>query len=348
MHNNVEYRVIRNTPELEGFSSQWSELWREDTFATPFQSPEWLLPWWHHFGQAELRTAVIYQDGAAIGLLPFYVYRDPGTGERQLLLLGVGTMDYLDGVFSPRCSLDHVAKALGIVCETDGWDRMVASQLRPESLLFQALRRSRHSRLFEAEACSRIPAVPINGLPKHIRRNVRYYRNCALREGNLEFVVSDDSNWPQLFDDLQKLHAECWENRGEGGVLADERVSAWHREAIPGLLRARMLGLYSLRLNGEAIAIIYAVHDPLGGSSRKLYLYLMGYSTRHAVLSPGTLLLALAIEHAAEHEVGTVDLLRGDEAYKHLWHSEKIPTYGCTWFRGSAGVAAHDACGAVG
>jgi CelD/BcsL family acetyltransferase involved in cellulose biosynthesis len=339
MHNEMEYRVIQNTPELDGFFPQWRKLWREDPFATPFQSPEWLLPWWHQFGQPDLRAVVIYEGGAAIGFLPFYIYRDPGSRERQLLLLGVGTMDYLDGVFSPRCSLDNVEQALEIVCTTDGWDRMTALQLRPESLLFKALRRWRHSSLFEAEACSRIPAVSIKDLPKHVRRNVSYYRNCALREGNLEIVAANNSNWTDLFRDLEHLHAECWQNRGQSGVLADERVLAWHREAIPELIRARMLGLYSLRLNGEAIAAIYTVHDPPYRPNRKQYLYLTGYSTRHAALSPGTLLLALAIEHAAERDVRTVDLLRGNESYKHFGHSELIPTYGCTWIRSSTGVA---------
>lgn len=340
MPDEVTYRTIRNTQELDGLAPQWRALWREDPFATPFQSPEWLLPWWHHFGQSDLRATVIYQGGMAIGLLPFYVYRDRGTGERQLLLLGVGTMDYLDGVFSPRCSLAHVVRALEIVCAGHGWDRMVALQLRPESLLLKALRQSWHSSLFDAEPCSRIPAVPIKELPKHVRRNVRYYRNCAVREGNLEFIASNDSNWPEWFRELQQLHAECWKHRGQSGVMADERVLAWHREAIPELFRTQMLGLYSLRLNGEAIAAIYTVHDPPYRSNPKQYLYLMGYSMRHAALSPGTLLLALVVEYAVEHNVRTVELLRGDETYKHLWHSETIPTYGCTWLRPAIFTAA--------
>jgi hypothetical protein len=59
------------------------------------------------------------------------------------------------------------------------------------------------------------------------------------------------------------------------------------------------------------------------------------------------LLLALAIEHAAEHDVRTVDLLRGNEAYKHLWHSALVPTYGCTWLRSSTGMTEHGAYGAM-
>ena len=42
---------------------------------------------------------------------------------------------------------------------------------------------------------------------------------------------------------------------------------------------------------------------------------------------------------AAAQDVQTIDLLRGDEAYKHLWHSEKVPTYGCARSCNRAGAA---------
>lgn len=341
MPNQVEYRTIRNTSDLERFAPQWHTLWHEDPFATPFQAPEWLIPWWHQFGQPDLRATVILQNGEAIGFLPFYVYRAPDTGERQLLLLGVGTTDYLDGIFSPRCAIDHVGRAMEIIFADDEWDRMVASQLRPESLLLKALDQSADAKLFAAEGCSRIAAAPIKAMPKHIRRNVRYYRNCAVREGNLELVTSNDSNWAELFHDLQQLHAECWRQRGQDGVLADEQVLAWHREAIPRLVQVQMVRLYSLRLDGEAIAAIYMLTDPPHRSPRTQYLYLAGYSTRYAALSPGTLLLAFAVDRAAEQNVGTVDLLRGEEAYKHFWHSERVPTYGCTFLHSSTPTAAN-------
>ncbi|HXE10881.1 MAG TPA: GNAT family N-acetyltransferase [Bryobacteraceae bacterium] len=339
MHKGIEYEVVRNTADLECFVPEWSALWSADPFATPFQSPEWLLPWWHQFGQQDLCAIVILQDGSAVGFLPFYVYRDLITEERQLLLNGAGTTDYLDGVFSRHCSLEHVSEALRIACDSKNWDRMIVFQLRRESLLLQALCRCEASGLFDTESCSRIRPVGIAGLPKHIRRNVRYYRNCAARNGELEMVEADEHNWLQHFEELRRLHCECWNARDQAGVLTDQRVLAWHREAIPKLLRAELLKLYSLRLNGEAIAAAYTLLDPPQRRGRTQYLYLMGYSARHAELSPGTLLLAQIVAQAAAQDVQTIDLLRGDEAYKHLWHSEKVPTYGCARSCNRAGAA---------
>src|SRR4051812_4337613 len=132
---------IRITQELEELSPQWAALWREDPHSTPFQSPAWVVPWCHTFA-ADLQTVCIHQDDALIGLLPFYVHREPHTGERQLLPLGVGTSDYLDGVFSPRCTIDLIERAMEFLCSEDNWDTLYVSQLRAGSRLLQAFQRS--------------------------------------------------------------------------------------------------------------------------------------------------------------------------------------------------------------
>ena len=135
---------------------------------------------------------------------------------------------------------------------------------------------------------------------------------------------------------LEKFHAERWDARGERGVLADKRMVAWHRESLPLLLEAGLLRMCCLRLDHEPLATLYAVADPPGRRDRTEYFYLMAHSTRHAELSPGTLLLALAIEQAAEEGVEVIDLLRGDERYKDFWHVEHTPTWGYSLSRDAA------------
>ena len=61
---------------------------------------------------------------------------------------------------------------------------------------------------------------------------------------------------------------------------------------------------------------------------RTQYFYLTAFSGEHAELRPGTLLLASAIEHAAQEGVAIIDMLRGEEAYKQLWYLEPAPTCG--------------------
>jgi CelD/BcsL family acetyltransferase involved in cellulose biosynthesis len=157
-----------------------------------------------------------------------------------------------------------------------------------------------------------------------------YYRNRAARLGQLEFVFADERTWPMFFDALVHLHTMRWQRRGESGVLADCRVLAWHREAIPILQQHGLLRLCALRHNGEVIGIAYSLVDPMTHPFRTQYVYLIAHSVQHAKLRPGTLLLAELIEHAANEGIDMIDMLRGEEEYKKLWHVESVPTYGFT------------------
>ena len=330
MPEGVQCHVLRSTAELEAFAPQWSALWSSDPRATPFQAPEWLLPWWRQFGQLELRAVVITEGEQLFGFLPFYIYREPQRGERQLLLLGAGTTDYLDAIFSPACTTQHVDLALDKLREDTGWDMLYATQLRPHSLLFQALQQPSHfgARPFDGEHCSQMPAARFEKLPQKIRRNAMYYRNRAMRVGQLELAIADASDWAASFEALVRLHTQRWQGRGEAGVLADKRVLACHREALPLLQRSGLLRLCSLRLDGEIIGVLYSLLDPPSRARRTQYFYLTAYATAHAELRPGTLLLALSIDYASGEGVETIDMLRGDEAYKSLWHLEAVPTRG--------------------
>ena len=330
MREDAECRMIRTTEALRVFAADWNALWREDPCATPFQSPQWLLPWWRQFEQPELRAISIRQCGACIGFLPFYIYREPKSGERKLLLMGAGTTDYLDGVFASACSTEHVQEAVARLRSTEGWDVLRVSQLPAHSKLLRALQQLKdtHLRQFQAESCSQLPAVPIAALPPKIRRNATYYRSLALRVGTLSLEVANQGNLSESFDALTRLHTQRWQARGQAGVLTDERVVSWHREALPLLEQSGMLRLCLLRLNGEIIAALYALADPPQRPARNGYFYLIAHSVEHARLSPGTLLVALAIESAANEGIRMIDFLRGDENYKKYWHPQEIPTSG--------------------
>lgn len=330
MPSGITYHFLRSTDELRAALPHWTALWRSDPAATPFQSPEWLAPWWRQFGQNDLRAVAIARDHAWIGFLPFYLYREPYTRERQLLQVGVSTSDYLDGLFAPACTAAQIEDALDLLLREPDWDVLYASQLPPHSRLLQVVQQRNEERVrqFEGESCSRMRAVSMAGLPVKIRRNVMYYRNCAMRQGKLELQIAGSTNWAEAFGALRRLHTERWLERGETGVLADDRTLEWHRESLPLLERSGLLRLCLLRLNGEIIAVLYALVDPPWRPMRTQYIYLTGYSTRHAALRPGTLSIALATERAAEEGIAIIDMLRGHEPYKQFWHLERRGTHG--------------------
>jgi CelD/BcsL family acetyltransferase involved in cellulose biosynthesis len=319
--------ILRTTEELESFRPEWERLWSEDPNATPFQHPAWLVPWWHCFGQDEAKAVVLRRDGRPVAFLPFYIYPEPDSGKHRLLMIGASTTDYLDGNFAPECAVEDVSEAIHFLREHDGWDTMNVTQVRPHSLLAQALLPT-SARKFHGERCWRIPVARVPDLPAKLRRNVMYYRNRAERRGTLDFRMADASSWRDYFAALTEQHTAHWRERGSDGVLASPRVQAWHREAIPQLLKSGLLRLCALHLDGVVIAVAYSLIDGAARPHRAQYFYLHTYSPNHAELRPGTLLLAFAMERAADEGIEAIDLLRGDEAYKQLWPSEPVPTLG--------------------
>lgn len=293
------------------------------------------MPWWRHFGTDELCSVVIRRDGAVIGFLPLYVYWESRKNERQILPIGVGTTDYLGGVFSPECSAEDIFAGLAFIRDHVNHHRLYLAQMPADSRILAAVDQSSGENLFlsSSEPCSRMPAVIMAELPQKIRRNAMYYRNRAQRQGKLELLFADESNWHQIYGELCRLHTARWQSRGEQGVLVDERVIAWHQDAIPMLLSAGTLRLAALRLNQETIAVLYSLIDR-EGEDRTQYFYITAYSPDHADLRPGTLLIACAVEHAAQEGVGVIDMLRGDEGYKQIWHMERVPTWCVTGFPG--------------
>lgn len=332
MRERLEHRVLQSSEELTALAPAWERLWRTDADATPFQHPAWLLPWWRQFGHGDLRTVAMYREGELVGLLPFYIYaRADGRdgSERHLLPIGMGTTDYLDGLFAPKCTSEEICEGLRTLRAAGGWDVAYVNQLRGSSRLLGALQGGKMAtRSISSDNCWRMPAARIPDLPQKIRRGAMYYRNRANRAGNLELAWADASNVLEWFDTFERLQHERWQASGKRGVLADERVVQWHRVALPGLAIAGLLRMYALRLNGEAIAMLYALFDPPERCQRSLYVYLPAFSMRRAHLRPGTLMLAFAGEQAADEGVQTIDLLRGNEPYKQMWHAEAVATHG--------------------
>lgn len=330
----LKLELIQKAEELQSLEGEWSQLWDEDSMATPFQSPEWLLPWWRNFKEGELFVIALRQNGRLCALLPFYIYSDPAKGERQLLFLGAGTSDYLDGLFSNRRMAPTEQDALvSIVTECllnyrQLWDIAYLKQLRNDSpiLALTDLFPSANRR-YPSEACAWLSLERDKNIPSKILRNIHYYRRHAEQMGRLEFTPVTLETALSTFDELVSLHRQRWERLGQDGVLAEERVRQHHRETIPLLYRKQILRLSRLTIDGNTIGVFYGLADSPSRRRRKVYYYLSGFHPDYHMVSPGTLLLAAAVEEGkAEGAIG-IDLLRGEEQYKRLWGAEFYPTY---------------------
>lgn len=326
--NPVTTSLVVGQQALEAMEAAWAELWRADPTATPFGHPAWLLPWTRQFGPDGVVQAITQRGraGRLLGLLPLFSYRDAETQVRKLLLLGAGTTDYLGGMFLPSHTPSLGPEALRFALEGQGIAGVLDfTQLRVDSPLLAAAAGLPLERGV-SEPCAVLPVS--RPLPPKVGANVRRYRRRAEGQGELTCTVAETV--PEAlaaFTTLARLHGGRWEAREQEGVLADPRVLGHHREAVPALLAAGLLRLFTLRCGADTLAVLYALADPPERPNRRLYLYLIGIDMGRSDLSPGSLLLHAVWEYARRESFTHLDLLRGGEAYKSLWGAEPEGTF---------------------
>lgn len=305
--------LISEPGKLEALRDEWLDLWRRSPGATPFQSPMWLLPWWRAFGSDEMSTIVARDAGGALtALLPLYIVRD---GDESLgMFLGTGTSDYLDSVGNGDAA-PLLAEIATLDCQM--WD---LQQLRPSSPLLTApLPDGLQDQIIDHDRC---PILPIEGagdelqnlISTHFRKKLRYYRRALARLGPVTTESATPATLDELLDALYALHAARWMRRGLPGVLDDDVVQRFHREAARGLLDAGALRLHAIRLGERIVAVFYGF-----AHAGTVYYYLSGYDPELERLSIGTLIVAHAIEEAVREGATTFDFLRGAEEYKYAW-----------------------------
>jgi len=302
-------QVISNSEELSALAPQWLELWRRTPDATPFQSPMWLLPWWRHFGSNELHAIAIREGNRLEALAPLYILRDDS--ESLGLFLGTGISDYLDVLASGVHAGDIVNVLTSFDCQA--WD---LQQLRPSSPILQTdTPAGWNENIEDQDLCVVLTLGDLDDtLSTHFLKKLRYYRRSLERQGEVTFEEADAGNLDRMLDALFALHAARWQRRGMPGMLADDVIQQFHREVARAMLDAGALRMHAMRVGERVVAVFYGF-----AGATTVYYYLSGYDPDLEKLSPGTLIVAQAIECARRDGATAFDFLRGAEDYKYSW-----------------------------
>jgi CelD/BcsL family acetyltransferase involved in cellulose biosynthesis len=309
--------LIRSQSALEFVAPAWSKLAR-DLNASPFQSPDWLIPFANIFvAEQDLRVLAWFENDDLIALAPFYLHTE--SGYRKLLLLGSGLSDYLNIL----CRPEHTDRVLASIKEwlienAAAWDHCNLVQLPPCSPLLKLSAPS------PAIPC---PILPLANsleetIPPRQYEKLNYYRRRAAKHGHFEIIRAKCDNCEALMQKLFDLHRARWSSLNENGVLSDPRVQRFHLEVSKRFARSNRLRLYAATLNGTIFGVLYAF-----AKARRTFFYLNGFDPAHEKFSPGTLLIGHAIEQALSENHEAFDFLRGQESYKYVWGAQDTPTF---------------------
>jgi CelD/BcsL family acetyltransferase involved in cellulose biosynthesis len=301
--------VLTTDSELAAIWPAWEALWRRIPGACPFSAPAWLRPWWNVFGTGRPVVASMHGPAGPVGLLPLYRLED------KLLPMGVGISDYFDVLLAPEAPIDAASALLNAALQVSDAPRCDLPELSPNAHLLHANTPTGwHDDWWISSPCPVLPMQPEPAIPKGRRRDLRQARHRADRAGGWSVQCADSTCCGELLDALVALHGKCWQARGQCGVLADPRVLAFHRAAVPLLLQAGLLRMRAIRLRGRIAAVAYAM-----SAADRIFLYLTGYDPDTKFESPGILLLGHMLEVAAGEGKREAHFLRGDEPYKYAW-----------------------------
>jgi len=293
--------VIEEISTFEGLCAirrEWADLWNR-VQSTPFQSPEWLLPWWRHlFGGGEMWTIAVRKQGRLTGLAPMFIF-----GRRQVAFIGSGVSDYLGFLAENRETMEEIWQTIRGSCR---WDICDFQEIPEGSAMLQP------AKGISAER-SRSSVCPVVSLPETMaelearlspkfRHNVRNARNRLAKLGATFEVGSD-------MEALFRLHGDRWGSKGEAGVLNSPCMQNFLREACVGMRR-----LYCIRLDGSVRGILctFCAHQ------RAAY-YIGGFDPELSRFSPGSALIHFAMENAIREHCTEFDFLRQGERYKYDW-----------------------------
>jgi CelD/BcsL family acetyltransferase involved in cellulose biosynthesis len=336
-------KVVTDPRGLNELAAEWSDLLRRSASNEPMLSPAWLVTWWTVYGEntgRQLYVVLFYEGDRLVGLAPLArrtCRHRALIPFRRLEPLGAD-VDEQDGVCSDYLNVIAERGGEQRVCaslaealrsrEWAPWDEIVlpamAGDTPTPAFLTETLRTAGFLTECTPSGASPYTSLPsswdkyLASLPKKKRQNIRY----ALRDFDTFAGGTTELHCAHTIEEVEKarrilhaLHADRWAGAGKQGVFEKPRFRAFHDRVQPHLFGQNALQLLWLTARGEPLAAMYnLVWD------NKVYFYQCGrkYDVPPKI-SPGTVLIARAIQKAIAEGRREFDFLAGAAPYKMLF-----------------------------
>lgn len=316
MPENISFQVEEITAwdALADLRAEWSALCDRSPRVTPFQRPEWLLPWGQAFPPGEPWVLAVRDGNRLVALAPFLVY--PNSGQRTVAFCGGGVSDYCDVVTDPDCEDAAVSALLAhLSLRRELWE---AGDFEPVPDGSPLLRISHPDLEAQTEPRDVCPGLNLpdriedlrDVVPTRQLSNLRKYRRKAEALGSLRL------------EPVETLEVVLRFYMARRNPLDEDKLRAFHREVAAGFQARGALSLHVLCLDSDPIAALYGFRE-----RDTLYCYMQGFDADRAKLSPGVMLVGGVIEEAIYSGVKRIDFLRGREPYKYWWGAKDRETF---------------------
>jgi len=321
---------VTDTTSLIGLGPEWQQL-HEAAGADIFMARDWQLAWWRHLGGSRKLRVLVARDtrGNARGLLALSLdsARVGLRRVRRLRFVGdeeVGS-DYLDALIEPgweRAVIASFAQALS--ARKQSWDLLEFRDMDEHSSTAQQLCRAMGGE-YELHSTPGLlcpardldPEQSPEAFLRQSRRGENYRRRRKWLASQTDFRIElcrDPNTLAPALSEFFRLHRLRWEQAGGSSGIESAIVEAFHREALIGLAASGHVRLYTLWVQGSAVASVYALTR-----GKTFYYYQSGMDPAWRSRSVGLVLIGETFADAIRSGFTRYDFLRGEEAYKADW-----------------------------
>ncbi len=292
----------------------WDALCNE-TGATPFQRPGWILPWCSAFANGDAIFVSAVEDGRLVGVLPL----------RRRFRLVASATNWHTPLFAGVASSLQVEEELLAVAAQQGSALVLrfVPEHSPTAVAFAPVCRDRAGMSVRSRSQLDSPRVEISqpwdeyekGLSKSMLKTLRRRARRLEEMGQVEIeVVTGTEFAEERLDEGLALETAGWKGRRGTAIATDATLRRFYLEAVLSAARAGRLSLAFLRLDGRAVAFHLDFVD-----GNILYGLKGTYAEDLAQVSPSRILRHERIKQAFADGLQAYEFLGADEPYKADW-----------------------------
>jgi CelD/BcsL family acetyltransferase involved in cellulose biosynthesis len=331
----LHLKVYRDWSDLQELELLWDHLVSTYPPASIFCTWEWLASWWQSFGKNRELFVLALFDSAShlLGLAPFSISTEPffgGVSLRILRLLGDGSEDSDNLDFPVLPGYEEVLAGKVLECLQEHrklWNIAQLNTMPMESPVARHLIdliKSKRGSCFEYSRNRLTVELParwdeyLNQISTKERKNFVYYgRKLRKAYAVRIYRCASEGELPGSLEALFRLHQLRWQGVGERGSFADEARRNFYADLSRRLLRKKRLDLWIAELDGEIVAVQFAMRY-----GKTVYSLQEGYDPQHASDRVGFILRAETLKQLVAEGIQVYDFLGGDDQHKARWRAK--------------------------